>query len=104
MTKKLYRSETNKIISGVLGGVGEYLDVDPTIVRLIYALLTILTGAIPGLLFYFLALFIIPTKQHFNIHTVSDEEVEKNKKEHHDFVHKSQESKDNDSSTKNKIA
>ena len=37
--KKLYRSETNKMISGVCGGIAEYLEVDPTLVRLVFAAL-----------------------------------------------------------------
>ena len=38
MNRKLYRSNTNRMICGVCGGIGEYLNVDPTLVRLIWAL------------------------------------------------------------------
>ena len=58
--KRLYRSAHNKTITGVLGGVGEYLDVDPTIVRLIYILLTFFTGIVPGVVGYLLATAIVP--------------------------------------------
>ena len=37
MNRKLYRSNTNRMICGVCGGIGEYLNVDPTLVRLIWA-------------------------------------------------------------------
>lgn len=58
--KRLYRSETNKIIGGVLGGIGEYFDIDPVIVRLLYIIGVLLTAIIPGVIVYILALFIIP--------------------------------------------
>ena len=38
MNRKLYRANTNRMICGVCGGIGEYLNVDPTLVRLIWAL------------------------------------------------------------------
>lgn len=55
--KKLYRSETNRMICGVCGGIGEYLNVDPTIIRLIWAVFAC-TGA--GVVAYFIAAVIIP--------------------------------------------
>ena len=59
MNKKLYRNTENKMIAGVCSGVGEYLNFDPTIVRLIWALIA-LSGA--GLLAYLIAALIIPEK------------------------------------------
>lgn len=56
--KKLYRSGKNKVISGVCGGIGEYLNVDPTIIRLLWLLLIFAGGA--GLLLYLIAWLIIP--------------------------------------------
>ncbi len=50
------------MIAGVLGGVSEYFDIDPTIVRLLYVLLTVLTWIIPFLVIYILAIFIIPSE------------------------------------------
>ena len=58
--KKLYRSETNKIFGGILGGIGEYFEVDPVVIRLVYVVFLILTGIIPGILIYIIALIIIP--------------------------------------------
>ena len=59
MEKKLYRSKTNKMLAGVCGGLGEYANLDPTIVRLI-ALLIGLSGA--GLVAYLVCAVIIPEK------------------------------------------
>ena len=59
MNKKLYRNTSNKMIAGVCSGLGEYLNIDPTIVRLIWALIGI-TGA--GIVAYLIAAIIIPEK------------------------------------------
>lgn len=56
--KKLYRSKSNRMISGVCGGLGEYIGVDPTLIRLAYVLLSIAYGT--GLLLYILFSVIIP--------------------------------------------
>ncbi|MCX6815794.1 MAG: PspC domain-containing protein [Candidatus Aenigmarchaeota archaeon] len=56
--KVLYRSGKNHILGGVCGGVGEYLNVDPTVIRLILILLVLFYGI--GILFYILAWIIIP--------------------------------------------
>jgi len=58
MEKKLYRSRTNSMIGGVCGGLGEYLNVDPTIMRLVAVLLVFANGI--GLLAYIIAWIIIP--------------------------------------------
>ena len=59
MEKKLYRSKTNKMLAAVCGGLGEYANLDPTIVRLI-AVLIGLSGA--GLVAYLVCAVIIPEK------------------------------------------
>ena len=46
MNRRLYRSRSERRLSGVAGGVAEYLDVDPSIVRVIWALLAIITGGV----------------------------------------------------------
>ena len=58
--KRLFRSENSKLIAGVLSGLGEYLAVDPVLVRLFYVAITIFTGVLPGIVVYILAVFIIP--------------------------------------------
>ncbi|MCK5043429.1 PspC domain-containing protein [Candidatus Pacearchaeota archaeon] len=60
-TKKLYRSKKNRIIGGVCGGIGEYLKIDPTIIRIIWAISIFGFGA--GILVYLLAWIIIPEKK-----------------------------------------
>lgn len=55
--KKLYRSRSNRMICGVCGGVGEYFNIDATLVRLLLVLLGC-TGS--GILAYFIAAIIIP--------------------------------------------
>ncbi len=59
-TKLLKRSSTNKTISGVCGGVGEYFDIDPVVIRVVFVILTLFTGIIPGVIAYFLFAAIIP--------------------------------------------
>jgi phage shock protein PspC (stress-responsive transcriptional regulator) len=58
--RRLYRNQTNKVIAGVCSGFSDYLNVDATIVRLIWILFTFLGGA--GIIAYILAWFIIPTR------------------------------------------
>jgi phage shock protein PspC (stress-responsive transcriptional regulator) len=77
--KKLTRSETDKVIGGVLGGFAEYINVDTTVVRLGYVLLSLIT-CFSGVLFYIIAWIIIPIKvSHETKHNkkVSDEKMEK---------------------------
>ena len=57
-TKKLYRSNTNRVFAGVCGGIGEYFNIDPIIVRIIWVVVTFLGGA--GVLAYVIAWIIIP--------------------------------------------
>lgn len=57
MAKRIYRSAKDRMLGGVCGGIGEYFDVDPTIVRLV-AVVFALSGA--GILAYIIAWIIIP--------------------------------------------
>lgn len=56
--KKLYRSDENKMLAGVCGGIAEYFGVDPTLIRLAWVVFSLLGGS--GLLAYILAAIIIP--------------------------------------------
>ncbi|MEX0910230.1 MAG: PspC domain-containing protein [Candidatus Paceibacterota bacterium] len=58
--KKLYRSDKDKVIAGFLGGVAEYSDIDATILRLTYVALCLITGGIPFVILYLLAVVIVP--------------------------------------------
>jgi phage shock protein C len=60
--KKLYRSASDKIFSGVCGGLAEYLAVDATVLRLIWALVVVFSGFVPGVLVYLIAIFIMPER------------------------------------------
>lgn len=59
---KLTRSRSNRMIFGVCGGLGEYMGIDPTIVRLIWILITIFSGFLVGVIAYLLAAIVIPEK------------------------------------------
>lgn len=56
--KKLYRSDDDRILAGVAGGLGNYFNVDPLFIRLIFLLLALVHGL--GILFYVILIFIIP--------------------------------------------
>jgi phage shock protein PspC (stress-responsive transcriptional regulator) len=60
--KRLYRSRKNRMIAGVCGGIGKYTDTDPTLVRLVWVLGTLLTGLFIGVLAYIIAAIIIPER------------------------------------------
>ena len=59
MSKKLYTSNTNKMLEGVCGGIAAYFGVDPTIVRLAWVVFCALGGS--GILAYIIAAIIIPS-------------------------------------------
>lgn len=63
--KKLYKSKSNKKICGVCGGIAEYFDMDPTIIRLAWIILGCLFGF--GILAYFLAALVMPYENNIGI-------------------------------------
>ena len=58
--RRLARSARYKMIAGVCGGIAEYFDLDPTIVRVGYVLVSILSVAFPGILDYIVLMFVMP--------------------------------------------
>jgi len=56
--KKLYRSQTERMFAGVCGGLGQYVGIDPTVIRVIFALLAVFGGS--GLLIYLILMLIVP--------------------------------------------
>ena len=60
MEKRLYRSRTERMVLGVCGGLARHLGVDPTVVRVVAALLIIATGVLPGILVYLVLAVIMP--------------------------------------------
>ena len=59
MTRRLYRSRTDKIVGGAAAGLADYLNTDPALVRIAWAILVPLTGGV-ALLAYIAALFVVP--------------------------------------------
>lgn len=62
MDRRLFRSETNKMLAGVCGGIGEYFNIDPTLIRLAWVILSIPTAIFGGLFAYIIAAIIIPRR------------------------------------------
>ena len=60
--KKLYRSLKNRFLAGVCGGLGDFLNFDATIIRVIIILLTVFTGFVPMLIIYAACALIIPNE------------------------------------------
>ena len=60
MKKRLHRFNENKVVAGVCGGIAEYFDMDPTLIRLAWILFCALGGS--GVLAYIIAAIIIPEK------------------------------------------
>jgi phage shock protein C len=65
---RIYRSETNKKLAGVCGGISEMKDIDPTIVRLVVVTLALVTGVFPCVIAYLIAWWIIPTQREIASH------------------------------------
>lgn len=65
MQKKLYRSKSNRMMVGVCGGIAEYFNVDPTIIRVIWAIASVFAFA--GVIAYAICAFVIPEKPETDI-------------------------------------
>ena len=61
--KKLYRSQKDKVLFGVCGGLGQYFGVDATILRLLSILVIVFTGLFPGVFVYLLAALVMPMQE-----------------------------------------
>lgn len=59
-SKRLYRSRSERMIGGVCGGIGKYLEIDPTVIRLLFLLLAFLSGGVPAIIAYIILLFVVP--------------------------------------------
>jgi len=58
--KKIYRSQEDRKIAGILGGLGELFDIDPTLLRLLFVFIGLATGIIPLIVAYLIGWIIIP--------------------------------------------
>ncbi len=59
--KRLYRSRRDSMLGGVAGGLAEYFNLDPTVVRLLFVLLALVTAGFPALLVYLILWVIVPS-------------------------------------------
>jgi phage shock protein C len=62
MTRRLYRSSRDRMVAGVCGGLGEYLDVDPTLIRLLFVA-AVLAGFGSGILLYLVLMIVMPLEE-----------------------------------------
>lgn len=62
MNKRLFRSKTDAMLAGVCGGIAEYFDLDPSLVRIAYIVLSVVSVAFPGILVYIILWIVIPEK------------------------------------------
>ncbi|GIV61854.1 MAG: PspC family transcriptional regulator [Rhodothermaceae bacterium] len=62
VSRSLARSSTNRMIAGVCGGIAEYFGWDPTLVRVGYVLLSVLSTGFPGLLVYLILALVLPKR------------------------------------------
>jgi len=60
--KRLYRSKTQRMLAGICGGIGEHFDVDPTVIRLVWAVLSLMSVGI-GIIAYIIAWIIVPEEE-----------------------------------------
>jgi len=62
--KRLTRSHTDRMLAGICGGLAKYLNVDPSIIRLVFALATLFTVVFPGILIYLIMWIVVPKEQY----------------------------------------
>lgn len=65
--KKLYRNTKKGRVLGILAGIGEYFNIDPTVIRIIFLLLLLATGVFPFVFLYILGYYFIPKKSPYNV-------------------------------------
>ena len=58
--KSLRRSRTNRMIGGVVGGLAQYIGMDPVLARVLYVLISVFSAAFPGILVYLILWVVIP--------------------------------------------
>ena len=76
MNKKIYKVENGKKVCGVCGGIAEYFNLDPTLIRLLVIVLICCYGT--GIIAYFVAAFIMPNKSEVAIEGKCEEKKSKN--------------------------
>lgn len=84
MEKRLYRSETDRMVAGVCGGFAEYFNIDPAVVRIVFLLFVLWGGG--GVLAYIICWIVIPTES--SLETDSDKVIKENSQEIKETVSK----------------
>ncbi|MBT3322522.1 MAG: PspC domain-containing protein [Anaerolineae bacterium] len=84
MTKTLYRTEKDKMIGGVCGGLGKYFDIDPTLIRLFFALIFFGYGA--GLMIYGLLWIVMPNERMLEAQDIVAKEETESKEDEDDAI------------------
>lgn len=64
-TRRLRRSVSDRWLAGVCGGLADYFDLDPTVVRFGYVLVSLLSAAFPGAFVYLILWFVIPENEYY---------------------------------------
>lgn len=82
--KKLYRSATDKYVFGILGGLGDYFEVDVTVLRLAFVFFVLITGFFPGVLAYLIAYFIVPRNPGDGVHKTTHHHEDAHDHSNHD--------------------
>jgi phage shock protein C len=67
MEKKRLTRSNNRMVAGVCGGLADYFDLDPTLVRALYAILTFFTVSFPGIILYLILMLIMPNNDDYTI-------------------------------------
>lgn len=62
MPKKLYKTERDRVLCGVCGGIGEYLNLDPNVVRLLAVLIAVFSAGFPTVIAYIVMACVLPSK------------------------------------------
>ena len=75
--KKLYRVEDSKMLAGVCGGVAEYFNIDPTIVRVLWVAASLFAGG--GVILYIIMAIIVPVKSEVIVANIVDKKAEEKK-------------------------
>lgn len=60
--RKLYKSKDNRVLAGVMGGIGEYFNIDPTLLRIGYIFISVFSAVFPGIIVYILMALVIPER------------------------------------------
>ena len=79
MAKKLFRSRSEKMIGGVCAGLAGYMDVDVSLVRLIFVVIGLLSAVFPVVIFYIIALIVVPEEEEKSIKKSAKRKVQSKK-------------------------